>query len=84
LLFAGMILLLAAVLIHPLLLESGGQEHPPNCPVCIHFSAEFGMLEFFFVAHFLTLIGYFLAVPQAKLASRFFFVSSGRAPPALF
>ncbi len=83
-LFAGLILLLALVFLHSLLLETFGHEHSPNCPVCIHFSTEFGIVGYFFVAHFLVLIGYSLAIPPVKLTSRFFFVSYSRAPPALF
>ena len=79
----GVVFFLVLVFLHPLFLEAFGKEHPDNCPICAHFSTEFAILASFCAAHFLVIIGYFLAIPSAKLFSRFLLVFSGRAPPAL-
>jgi len=81
---AGWILFLAIVFLHPLFLDACGQGHSPNCPVCAHFSIESAIVVSFCITHFLVLIGHSQAVFQPKLVSRFFFVSPGRSPPALF
>ena len=81
---AGLILFLALVFLHPLLLEAFGKEHPDNCPLCSLIINAGAFLPTLFVLPLLVFLGYFLAIPLHKLASRFFLVSSGRAPPAVF
>ena len=81
---AGWILFLALVLFHPLILDALGKDHPPNCPLCAHYSNGNIVLPAFSLLPLLIFLGYFLAIPSQKLASRFFLVSSGRAPPAVF
>ncbi len=81
---AGWILFLALVLFHPLVLDALGKDHPSNCPLCTH-SAGFNIaLSVFSLLPILVFIGYVLTTPSQKLASRFFLVSSSRAPPAVF
>jgi hypothetical protein len=81
---AGWILFLILVFMHPLIMEAVGKDHPDNCPFCAHFSNAGFMLPAFSLLPLLIVLGYFLALPSQKIASRFFLVSSGRAPPTVF
>jgi len=81
---AGLILFLALVLFHPLVLDALGKEHPPNCPLCAHFSNSIVLLPAIMLLPLLIFLGYFLVIPSRKLASRFSLISSGRAPPPVF
>ncbi|MCI0406731.1 MAG: hypothetical protein L0Z48_02705 [candidate division Zixibacteria bacterium] len=80
----GLILFLTLVFLHPLLLETFGKDHPDNCPFCAHYSNGGFFITAFSFLPFFIFLGYFLAIPSQKLASRFFLVSSGRAPPTIF
>lgn len=80
----GLILFLTLVFLHPLLLETFGKDHPDNCPLCAHFSGVGLVPPALLSLPLAVVLGYLFALPSQKLASRFFLVSSGRAPPALF
>ena len=81
---AGWILFLALVLFHPLLLDALGKEHPPDCPLCAHYSNSNVLLPAVALLPLLIFLGYLLAIPSQKVASRFILASAGRAPPADF
>lgn len=78
----GGILFLALVFLHPFLLEAFGKHHTDNCPLCAQFSNGGIFIPTFSLLTFLIFLGYFLAIPSRKFASRFYLVSSGRAPPS--
>ncbi len=80
----GWVLFLALALFHPLVLDALGKDHPPNCPLCAVYSSYNIVLPASSLLSILVFIGYVLTTPSQKLASRFFLVSSGRAPPAAF
>jgi hypothetical protein len=81
---AGWALFLIFVFLHPLIMESFDHSHRDHCSFCLHFSSIGIVLPAFSFLPFLIFLGYALAIPLRKLASRFFLISSGRAPPALF
>lgn len=83
-LFAGRALFLILVFLHPLIMESFDHNHLDTCAFCIHFSEIGFVFPAFALLLFLVFFGYVLAIPSNKLASRFFLVSSGRAPPIVF
>jgi hypothetical protein len=81
---AGWAVFLILVFLHPLLMETFDHNHLDTCAFCVHFSGIGFVLPAFTSLLFLVFLGYALVIPSRKLASRFFLVSSGRAPPALF
>jgi len=83
-LLAGWAIFLILVFLPPLIMESLDRNHLDSCAFCLHFSGIGLVLPAFTSLLFLIFLGYALAIPSRKLASRFFLVSSGRAPPAAF
>ncbi len=80
---AGWILFLALVFLHPLFLETFGKEHPPDCPLCVHYTSASAIILSIFVLPFFVFLAYFLFSVFRPLTSVVFVVSPGRAPPTL-
>jgi hypothetical protein len=80
---SGWVVILILVFLHPLIMESFDHSHRDHCSFCLHFSSIGIVLPAFSFLPFLIFLGYALAIPLRKLASRFFLISSGRAPPVV-